>query len=292
VELYQVRYFLALSETLNFTRAAERCHVTQPALTRAIQKLEEELGGQLIRRERNLSHLTDFGRLMRPHLEQIVTDTATARSTAKSFLTMENAAVKLGVMCTIGPLRSLGFLAAFHEAHASLEVTLVEAVPKRLSELLMLGEVDVAIMAQPAPFEERFDPTTLYHENFVVALPPGHRLELQNEVSFTDLDGESYLSRLNCEYYDYLRETRMAVGVNFRDAYRSEREDWIQMMVMAGFGVCFVPEYSPLLPGIQLRRLTGPEVVREVCLVTVAGRRLSPAVLTFVKAARGHSWQD
>jgi len=71
MEMHQIRYFLAVCETLNFTRAAENCNVTQPALTRAIQKLEDELGGLLFRRERHLTHLTDLGRLMRPQLEQV-----------------------------------------------------------------------------------------------------------------------------------------------------------------------------------------------------------------------------
>jgi DNA-binding transcriptional LysR family regulator len=68
MELFQVRYFLALSKTLNFTRAAEACNVTQPALTRAIQRLEEELGGALLYRERSLTQLTELGKVILPHL--------------------------------------------------------------------------------------------------------------------------------------------------------------------------------------------------------------------------------
>ena len=76
--MHQVRYFLAVADTLNFTRAAEQCHVSQPALTRAIQQLENELGGLLLRRERKLTHLTDFGRLIEPHLRQVCADAETA----------------------------------------------------------------------------------------------------------------------------------------------------------------------------------------------------------------------
>ena len=79
MEMQQVRYFVALAETLNFTRAAERCNVTQPALTRAIQQLEHELGGPLFNRERANSHLTELGRLMLPFLRQIWTQTAAAK---------------------------------------------------------------------------------------------------------------------------------------------------------------------------------------------------------------------
>src|ERR1700676_4277602 len=74
MEMHQVRYFLAVADSLNFTRAAEYCHVSHPALTRAIQQLEEELDGLLLRRERKLIHLTDFGRLIEPHLRQVAAD--------------------------------------------------------------------------------------------------------------------------------------------------------------------------------------------------------------------------
>ncbi len=84
MEMQQVRYFLALSKTLNFTRAAEECHVTQPALTRSIKQLEEELGGTLIRRERTHSHLTELGRRMLPMLQQCYDAAVSAKSLAKA----------------------------------------------------------------------------------------------------------------------------------------------------------------------------------------------------------------
>src|SRR5918912_1177244 len=100
MEMHQIRYFLAVCDELNFTRAAERCNVTHPALTRAIQKLEEELGGLLFRREGRLTHLTDFGRLMRPRLEEVIERTEEAKRTAQSFLKLQDAPLTLGVMCT------------------------------------------------------------------------------------------------------------------------------------------------------------------------------------------------
>jgi LysR family hydrogen peroxide-inducible transcriptional activator len=290
MEMHQIRYFLAVCETLNFTRAAERCNVTQPALTRAIQKLEDELGGLLFRRERHLTHLTDLGRLMRPQLEQIWQQTEAVKTTAKSFLKLEDAALNLGLMCTIGPLRAIGFLNEFRTRHPGIDVTLLEGVPARLSELLHDGTLDIALMAQPESFDERFDVHALYEEHFVIAFPRGHRFEAQNAIRFRDIDGESYLRRINCEYRDHLGAIGRELGVSVRIAYRSEREDWIQTMVLAGMGICFLPEYSSLLPGLLTRRVIEPEVVRQVSLVTVAGRRFSPAVATFVRATRAYPW--
>jgi DNA-binding transcriptional LysR family regulator len=290
MEMHQVRYFLAVCETLNFTRAAERCNVTQPALTRAIQKLEEEFGGLLFRRERHLTHLTDLGRLIQPQLEQVWRDAEAAKSTAKSFLKLEDAALNIGLMCTIGPLRGIGFLNTFRTSYPGIDVALLEGVPSKLSDLLHEGSLDVAVMAQPEPFDERFDVHFLYREHFTIAFPPGHRFESQNAIRYRDIHGESYLRRLNCEYWDHLCDRSNSLGVEVRLAYRSEREDWIQTMVMAGMGICFLPEYSVLVAGLQTRRVIDPEVTRDVALVTVSGRRFSPAVATFVRAIRAYQW--
>ena len=213
MEIHQIRYFLAVADALNFTKAAERCHVTQPALTRAIQKLEEEFGGPLLRRERNLTHLTDLGRMMVPHFERVLEGSEAARTTASGFLNLDKAPLRLGVMCTIGPQRCVGLLAHFNRRHPGVEIELHESVPSRLLDELLEGRHDIAILAMPEAIDGRFAAVPLYRERFVVALPPGHRLSNSTGVRMTDLDGERYLSRINCEYYDYLRNLRRSQGL-------------------------------------------------------------------------------
>jgi LysR family transcriptional regulator, hydrogen peroxide-inducible genes activator len=290
MEMHQIRYFLAVADTLNFTRAAEQCHVSQPPLTRAIQHLEEELGGLLLRRERKLTHLTDFGRLIEPHLCQLSADADATKSTARRFLSLQEAEIRLGVMCTIGPARFMGFLADFRGTNPGCGITLVEGVPARLSDLLLQGELDLAVMAQPEPFSGRLEVLPLYRERFCIAFPTGHRLEQQNRVQISDVVGETYLRRINCEYRDYLADRLRGDGFAVRVGFQSEREDWIQMMVAAGFGVCFLPEFSPTIPGVWTQPVREPEVVRVVSLASMAGRRFSPAVLAFIRAIRAHNW--
>jgi DNA-binding transcriptional LysR family regulator len=290
MEMHQVRYFLAVADSLNFTRAAELCHVSQPALTRAVQQLEQELGGLLLRRERQLTHLTDFGRLIEPHLRRLSADAEAAKTTARKFLNLQQAQIRLGVMCTVGPARFMGFLAGFHAANPGCEMTLVEGVPPRMSQMLLQGELDLAVMAQPDPFNERLDALSLYRERFCIAFPTGHRLEQQNRIRIVEIAGETYLRRISCEYRDYLIDRLREHGLATRVGFQSEREDWIQMMVAAGFGVCFLPEFSPTIPGVLTQPVTDPEVVRDVSLVSMSGRRFSPAVLAFIRAIRAHDW--
>ncbi len=290
MEVTEIRYFLAVCDTLNFHRAAEQCHVTQPALTRAVQKLEGELGSQLLFRDKGHVQLTEFGRMMRPHLQEILTRRDHARTMARNFLTLESAPLTLGVMCTIGPVLFVGFLNAFRERHPGIEVTVVENIPARLSEFLLHGSLDVAVMAQPDSFDERLDAIPLYQERFGLAFPTGHPFEQRNNLHVTDVRDETYLSRVNCEYRDYLIELCAEHGVGFRRGFRSEREDWIMTMVAAGMGICFLPEYSAIHPGIRHRLVANPEVVRTVSVVSKGGRALPPAATSFVEDARGYDW--
>ena len=103
MEMHQIRYFLALCEELNFTKAAERCNVAQPSLTRAIKLLEHEFGGVLVNRERANTHLSELGRTMRPHLAEVYDNAQLARSEAGKLKKSRRFTLRLGVMCTIAP---------------------------------------------------------------------------------------------------------------------------------------------------------------------------------------------
>ena len=122
---------------MNFTKAAEACHVSQPALTRAIQRMEDELGGLLFSRERNNTHLTELGRLIEPHLTEIMNVNNACSVQPMGFLRLDNASLSLGVMCTIAPVQFVSFLGRFRAAHPGVDVTLLEHVPDRLAELLV-----------------------------------------------------------------------------------------------------------------------------------------------------------
>jgi len=289
MEMHQVRYFVALCETLNFTRAAEQCGVAQPSLTKAIQKLEEELGGPLFARERSLTHLTDLGRLMRPHLEAVYHASEAVRLEANSFHKLESGSVRLGVMCTIGPTRLISFLKRFRRELPSIDISLKDAPGREIVTMLMEGEIDVALVGLPH-LPERFDAVPLYDERYVVSFYPGHRFERMPVVPYMELDKEDYLSRVNCEYPDYFSNLGIPDKAQVNVCFETEREDWIQAMILAGMGCAVMPEFLPMLPGIATRPLVEPEMHRQIRLATIAGRRFSPALRAFVSLAGRHNW--
>jgi DNA-binding transcriptional LysR family regulator len=290
MEMQQIRYFLKVCETLNFTQAAILSNVTQPALTRSIQKLEEELGGLLFRRERRLTHITDLGNLLRPQLELIVRQAELTKSTASGFMKLEDAPLKLGVMCTIGPMRFVSFLSRFGKENTGIEISMVEAPSGNLIEMLVAGELDLSIMTPPECEIDRVQVRKLYDERFMVAFPAGHRFNSFASVPIFEVAHEAYLARMNCEYNDTFEEILDERKIALGDVYRSEREDWIQSMIVGGMGISFLPEYSAVIPGLNIRPIVDPVVTRQVCLITISGRRYSPAVKAFIRAVDAYSW--
>ena len=124
MEMHQVRYFLAVCRTLNFTKAAEECNVAQPSLTRAVQKLEEELGGPLFHRERANTHLTELGRLMLPHLEQTFAAAQAAKSLATSVRKGEVAPLRLAVDNSVPIQPIIDILSSLRRSIEGIELTL------------------------------------------------------------------------------------------------------------------------------------------------------------------------
>ena len=290
MEMQQVRYFLAVARILNFTRAAEQCNVSQPALTRQIQLLEAELGGQLFHRERQNTHLSELGKLMLPYFETIQTQTDAVRAQAQACRRLEGVTLQIGVMCTIGPTILSDFVVAFRTSNPNVELHVrdlsLEAVQAELTE----GRLDLALLATPEPLEFRFHGLPLFEERFVVALSPGHPLAEKNILSCRDLHDQAYVNRANCEYYDHIGDEFQKIGVKTRKVFASERDDWVQGMIKAGLGFGLFPEFCLTDPGLVMRRLVEPEFVRTIQLATVRGRPHSPAVGAFVRQARGFRW--
>lgn len=286
MELRDITLFLAAARTLNFTRAAEESGVSQPSLSRAIQRLEHTLGGPLFARERGRTHLTALGRLVLPRLSELAERSAAIRSQAALHHRLQSADLRLGILCSIGPGVFAGFLAAFRAAEPGIDISLHDARPDRLTERLQQGELDAALMPPLPAAAERFAAEPLYEERYMVACAPSHRFAARAAITMADLNGETYLSRINCENREALGAAVTAAGARLRVACLSEREDWIQGLVAAGMGVCFLPEYSAAQPGLVLRPVLDAPVARQIALVTVPGRRWSAPLTRFIEALR------
>lgn len=284
MELQQIRYFLAICEHAGFSRAAQDCGVTQPALTTAVKKLEQEVGGDLFHREGRRLVLSELGRLVKPHLEKLFNEKDAAMEVARNFRLLRATPLRIGVMPTIGPARVSRCLALFRATHPGIEVAVSEAPLEGLLHRLEDNELDLALASAPKGLPDAVRSECIYSERYVVAFRPGHRFEEEKAVRLDDVTGESYVDRLSCEFRDQVmalcKERKIELYANFR----SEREEWVQNMVQAGLGFAFMPEFSVTLPGVLSRPLIDPAVQRDVLAVEVRGRARAPAAKLFVES--------
>src|SRR5688572_7418288 len=206
MEMQQVRYFVALADTLNFTRAAEKCNVSQPALTRAIQQLEHEFGGPLFHRERGNTHLSELGRMMLPYLQTVEEQTKAAREQARAVKKLEKATLTIGTMCTIGPQLVSDLMIRFQAAHPDVEVRVIDAGAPQMIEMLEKGELEVAVVGVPEELPETLHQLPIFEEQFVIVLSPNHQLCASNPIRAAQLDKEPYVCRSNCEVFEPVRD--------------------------------------------------------------------------------------
>ncbi len=291
MEMHQVRYFLAAAKALSFTRAAEECHVSQPALTTAIKKLEEQLGSALFHRDGRQITLTEFGRRMQPHLGQIVEQTKAAETVAKDFRLLNQVPIRIGVMSTIGPMRLATMMASFQRQSPGVETAVREGAPEALAALLDADELDVAILNPLEGLGDNYHAEPLYTERYVVLLPSENPFRDRNAVALRELSGQPYVDRLSCEMREMVMGVCNDMGVKLYARFRSEREDWVQAMVMANIGFAFMPEYAVTRPDSVRMLLVDPAVQRTISLITVRGRKHPPAVAAFIRSVRAHKWE-
>jgi len=264
--MHQIRYFLAVCDHNNFTRAAQFTYVSQPSLTQAIKKLEDELGGDLFLRDRSGSQLTALGRLVEPSLRKIFKETQIIKAEAIRFTRLNNIPLRIGLMTTVGARRLSPFLAGFQREFPNIELELIVDSEPALLAQLESGLLDLLISAPGQLLGEPYQSNLLYNERYVVAFSNTHRFNQLNNIDLKEIQSEPYLDRLNCELREQLKDICRDQEINLYAAYRSNSEEWVLHMVRAGIGVALMPEFS--LPAhtvdVKYRYLSDPEISRQI----------------------------
>jgi len=199
MEMQQIRYFLALSKSLNFTRAAETCNVSQPALTRAIQALEAELGGDLIRRERGNSHLTPLGERMLPFMQQCFEAALGAQALARAVQSSDVAPLNLGLSCSINMAAFMPTISELFRAYPGIQLKIRRGPGGAIAEMLKAGDIELAIAGPIDESWDRLDRWPIFNEPMTVTVHRDHRLANSPDITITQLAGERFLSLVGCE---------------------------------------------------------------------------------------------
>ena len=292
MDLTQIRYFLALARTLNFTRAAEACNVTQPALTKSIQRLEDELGGPLLLRERSLTQLTPLGQAMLPLLEQTHTAAERAKEHAAGMKRQTTSPLRVGLASDVPTLPFLPVLEELAHRLPSFELSLADADSAGLCEALLHGTLDVAVLTGGTALPERLNRWTLFTDAMVLLMPPGHALAAGDAVPLAALDGGTVICRTpDCGMARLLEQAQRDHGARPAHKHRVGTPGRMAELVRAGFGIASSTELTALPQGLHKRPVAG-QAAHDVVLVAVAGRPFTRVADAFIKLARAREWQS
>ncbi|GGP96750.1 LysR family transcriptional regulator [Streptomyces roseolilacinus] len=187
MELRQLEYFVAVAEEQNFTRAAERVHISQSGVSAQIRRLERELGAELFDRSARTVTLTVAGKAALGHARAALAAAGALGRAVDEVTGLVRGRLTVGMVigCTLTPL--FDALAAFHEAHPGVGISLLEDSSDRLTEGVRTGAVDLALIGAATATPEGLDALTLISERLVAAVPPGHPLAERPRVTLRDL---------------------------------------------------------------------------------------------------------
>ena len=289
MEMQHVRYFLATASELNFTRAAERCNVTQPSLTRAIRHLEDELGGDLFRRERPQAQLTELGQRMHPMLKQCYESALGVRSLAAAINSGEIGSLKLALSRTINLDLLTPHFAELSRLFKRIEVKLLRGTSPEIVGLLKSGEADLAIAAELEGWE-RLDRWALFTEEFGLMLNSKHPLASRSDIDIDALRRERWLRRIYCEHFEQAMSLIQSHDLDVDQGYELTSESDLITLLEADLGIAFAPRSTSCPETLKLLPVKGLELRRTIYLYGVAGRQRTAAASAVLKMLRAADW--
>ena len=292
MEMQQVRYFLAVTRALNFTRAADECNVTQPSLTRAIKQLEAELGGDLFRRERPAAQLTELGLRMKPLLQQCYDAATGARSLASSFRSGEVGALRLAVTEAVDLSLVIPYLAQLKSLFNRLEFKIMRGTSKQVGEYLKKGDAELGIAAEIGEDWDRLDSWPLFSEGFHLVVNKKHPIAETGSVEFDDLKSQQLLMRGYCEHAARLNNSLRTHNIDADHNHEISSESDLIKLIEANMGVAVMPRSASIPNSLERTKINGLNMQRTVQLYGVAGRERTAVASTVMKMMRGANWSQ
>jgi DNA-binding transcriptional LysR family regulator len=286
MEMQQIRYYLSLAQTLNFTRAAEDCNVSQPALTRAIQALESELGGELIRREGRHSHLTELGKRMLPLMQRCYDSAVTAKDLARAVTRNEVAPLSLALSHTINLEMFMGPVSELFRSFPGIQLRISHGDAPDVLKKLKDGGADLAIAGPVQDGWDRLDAWPLFGEGFELVMHVDHALARDNSVDVEKLESYSVFVQGGCESRSALMQWFDERGAAFVASHEIDNYHELKSLLKASLGVAIVPESAPHSVEIHRAKLNGLMMTRTVCAYAVAGRQRLPAASALLNLLR------
>jgi LysR family hydrogen peroxide-inducible transcriptional activator len=265
----QLKYICAVAEHRHFSKAAEACFVTQSTLSASIQDLESQLDAVIFERNKKSVLITPLGERLLQQARVVLGDVEDFISIAHSHDEALAGEIRLGVIPTIGPFLLPSLLSELRKQYTKLKLYLREDMSADLVQRLQQGKLDVILLAFPYPLPE-IETVSLFKDEFLLCLPPGHPLEKAKQVKQQQLRGESLLllEEGHC-LRDHALEACKLEKAETDIVYQGNSLHTLVQMVANGLGVTFLPAVS-ITGGVlgntqlQLKSFGSENVSREI----------------------------
>jgi DNA-binding transcriptional LysR family regulator len=287
MELRQLEYFVAVAEEANFTRAAERVHISQSGVSAQIRQLERELGAELIDRSGRTATLTVAGKAALDHARAVIASADAVRQSVGEVTGLIRGSLVVGMVvgCTVRPL--FDALARFHEAHPGVEITLLEGASDRLVDDVRAGTVDLALVGTATTAPAGVDTHVIVSERLVALVPEGHALAGRSRVTLADVAGYPLVCMpVGTGIRTVFDRACAGDGVRPRIAVQASAADAIADLAVRGLGVAILSESMADGYWDRLVPLLIDDVETPALLALVWARGPAPALRALVSRCR------
>lgn len=244
MNLRDLEYLVAAADHLHFGNAARAVNVSQPTLSMQLKKLEETLGVQLFERTNKQVMLTAIGAETVARARRVLQEVKQMKLAANASRDPLAGTLKLGLFPTLAPYLLPSLMPQLHDAFPKLQLQLIEEKTPQLIEQLQSGGLDCALLAMPVQAAD-LSVAPLFHEPFLLATSPGHRLAKRKTITLEDLDAETVLLLEDGHCLrDQALEVCRRVGVSETDNFRASSLETLRHMVARGQAVTLMPKLA------------------------------------------------
>jgi DNA-binding transcriptional LysR family regulator len=286
MELRQLERFLAVAEELNFTRAANRLHVVQSALTTSIQDLEMELGTTLLIRSTRRVELTETGRAFLTEARRVLAGVRASREAVSAVEGLLRGTLTLGIMNRyVSKVDLPRILGRFRAKHQGVQLTVLQEGSSLLMKGVQDGHLDLAVLGMSGPPPNGVSTTLLARDSMLIAFPATHPLAGRKRIALADLRNESFVDvQLGRALRTTVDRAFAAAGIHQRTVCEVSDFSTLLDLVAHGLGIALVPQTATAFPAkIRYVQPKPPVPIWDVAVAHLGERPVNPAARAFLK---------
>ncbi|WP_338447862.1 LysR family transcriptional regulator [Niallia oryzisoli] len=242
MEIRQLLYFLEVAKQKNMTKAAEILHVSQPALSKMVKSLEEELGMTLIIRSNKSSEVTDSGLIVMEYAKKLLALLDEMSMTLEDMSNLQRGMIQIGIPPIAGSLFFPKVLAQFHKAFPNIKINITEYAAPRLTKKVLDGEIELGIAVLPV-HEDDLDVLPIVSEEMKLLVQKDHPLATRESVHLKELEHEEFIFfSEDFALHDIIWKQCISEGFEPNILFKSSQWDFMSEIVAANLGVTILPE--------------------------------------------------